>query len=202
MKKFLLLTAGLTLAALLAAPNVFAAPYVAAGGGLTLVEDADLDDPAGSGELSFDDGFGLFAAFGNRYQNLRAEIEVGYRANDLDRVSLDGLGSSSVEGDAETISLMANAFFDLLDGMAVQPFVGGGLGVASVDLEIDEPGLQQSEDDTVFAWQLMAGVGFPLSTNIVFDVQYRFFATADPEFDGTEAEYMTHNVFGGLRYSF
>jgi opacity protein-like surface antigen len=34
------------------------------------------------------------------------------------------------------------------------------------------------------------------------DLQYRYFATADPDFDGTEAEYQTHNFFAGLRFDF
>ena len=62
----------------------------------------------------------------------------------------------------------------------------------------------------VFAYQLAAGVGYVISKQITLDLGYKYFATAKPEFEFSagfgggkvEAEYSSHNIFLGLRYSF
>ena len=59
----------------------------------------------------------------------------------------------------------------------------------------------------MFAYQLILGVSFAsvetLSVETLsVDLQYRYFATDDPEFDGVDAEYSTHNFMIGLRQSF
>ena len=59
-----------------------------------------------------------------------------------------------------------------------------------------------NEDDTVFAYQLAAGGSLTINKNLSVDLQYRYFATADPDFDGLEAEYNTHNLIFGLRFTF
>ena len=33
-------------------------------------------------------------------------------------------------------------------------------------------------------------------------IKYRYFATSDPEFDGTEVEYASHNIYAGIRLNF
>ena len=59
----------------------------------------------------------------------------------------------------------------------------------------------------MFAYQLILGVSFAsvetLSVETLsVDLQYRYFATDDPEFDDLDAEYSTHNLMIGLRQSF
>jgi len=45
-------------------------------------------------------------------------------------------------------------------------------------------------------------VGYAMNENVTLDLQYRYFATEDPEFGVVDAEYATHNVYFGLRYNF
>ncbi len=179
----------------------FANPYVSGNFGLVFVNDADFSDPAvGSGEFTFDSGFGLLAAVGTSVQNGgRFEAELGYRSNDMDELILDSFGSFDIDGDVNTLSLMGNGYFDMSTSGIFTPFVGGGIGLANIEGDIEGAG---DEDDTVFAYQLMLGGSFKTSETISIDLQYRFFATADPDFDGTEVEYSTHNVLIGLRSSF
>ena len=194
-----------------------AAPYVSLNMGTVWVNDADYiysepyaGDPnyRDEGELSFDTGFVLNAAFGYAYDNgFRAELEYGFRANDLDRA--DGTDyyfgrpydySESLSGDVMTNSFMANVFYDFAPRSPVSPFIGGGIGFANIEGDIDfQPDI---DDDNVFAYQLGAGVAFALNPKMKIDVQYRFFATEDPDFYGLEAEYLTHNLMLGLRTSF
>ena len=194
-----------------------AAPYVSLNMGTVWVNDADyiysepyLGDPnyRDEGELSFDTGFVLNAAFGYAYDNgFRTELEYGFRANDLDRA--DGTDyyfdnpddySESLGGDVTTNSFMANVFYDFAPSSPVSPFIGGGIGFANIEGDIDfQPDI---DDDNVFAYQLGAGLAFALNPKMKIDLQYRFFATEDPDFYGLEAEYLTHNLMIGLRTSF
>ena len=117
-----------------------------------------------------------------------------------DKIKAFGL-SLPIDGDVKTLSLMANGFLDLMPNSQISPFFGGGIGIANVEADLDYPGLG-SEDDTVFAYQVAAGVSFAASENVNIDVQYRFFGTSDPEFGMIEAEYQTHNAMIGMRFGF
>jgi len=162
-----------------------AAPYVSGNFGLVAVSDSTLSGN-NSGELSFDQGFGFIAAIGNNFEGLRGEAEVAYRTNDME---------SPASGDMSSLAFMGNLLVDLPLSESVRPFLGAGIGLANIDVDGDE-------DDTVFAYQAIAGLGFPLTHVTTLDLQYRYFATEDPNFDGTEAEYQTHSFFAGLRFDF
>jgi opacity protein-like surface antigen len=194
MKKICVL--GLAMALMLGGmvASASAAPYVSGSFGLVAVSDSTVSGGGGSGELSFDPGFGFIAAVGNNFEGLRGEVEIAYRTNDVDKISLGGF-SESVSGDISSLAFMGNLLVDLPLSESVRPFLGAGLGLANVDADGDE-------DDTVFAYQAIAGVGFPLTYVTTLDLQYRYFATADPDFGGIEAEYQTHNFFAGLRFDF
>ena len=184
----------------------FAATYVSGNVGAVWVVDSDLSlygEDTGA-ELSFDTGYGVTGALGYAFPRdvsygYRTEIELGYRENDTDKVSAKGFVSESIDGDVSTISVMANVFLEFMPEGTFSPFVGAGIGFANVEGDFDDGG---SEDDTVLAYQGIAGVAFPLSQNLKIDVQYRYFGTDDPEFDDLEAEYGTHNAMLGLRYGF
>jgi opacity protein-like surface antigen len=110
-----------------------------------------------------------------------------------------------LNGDISSLALMINGFYDFNLGLPVTPFAGGGLGIARVRIDSDWLGVDSS--DTVFAYQLGAGLAFALNPQVNIDLQYRFFATLDPELkfqsgERFDTEYMTHNVMLGLRYSF
>lgn len=188
-------------------------------GNLALVQVSDADvgfDVPGFGtgitlaEISFDSGIGFAGGFGHAYGNgLRTEVELAYRKNDLDKIAgrgpFAGLGSTPLNGDISSLALMINGFYDFDLGLPVTPFAGAGLGFARVSIDSDWLGVDSS--DTVFAYQLGAGVAFALNPQVNLDLQYRFFATLDPELKSTsgdrfDTEYMTHNVMLGLRYSF
>lgn len=171
-----------------------AAPYVSGAFGMVSMSDSDISAPGFSAELSFDPGFGFIAAVGNEFDGLRGEIEMAYRTNDVDKFSSGGF-SESVNGDISSLAVMGNLLVDLPLSESIRPFLGAGIGLANVDLDGDD-------DDTVFAYQAIAGLGFPLTHVTTLDLQYRYFATADADFDGAEIEYQTHNFFAGLRFNF
>ena len=180
------------------ASNVRAEGYFSGNVGIGWADDIEVTDAI---ELSFDPGYGISAAFGHVYNNnFRAELELNYFASDVDEVTLVGVGSAPVDGDGTVIAVMLNGFYDSMPSQTLSPFVGAGIGYANAELDI----LGESEDDNVFAYQLMAGFTFKLTEKLKSDVQYRYFGTEDLEFEaGIDGDSInSHNLMVGLRYSF
>jgi opacity protein-like surface antigen len=185
-------------------------PYLGVQVGGTWVDDADLSDQTGSfGEAEFDTGFNVGVTGGVDCGPGRYELELTYRQNDFDQISDPGFGSLPVDGDISALAFMANAFWDIATGSPVTPYLGGGIGVANVSInDLGAFGVPfADDDDTVFAYQVGAGVALELNPNMALDLGYRYFATSDPEFtdvDGFkfESEYKTHNASLGLRIMF
>jgi opacity protein-like surface antigen len=158
------------------------------------------------GEAEFDTGFGVLGAAGYGFDafgsaTVRVEAEIAYRQNDVDEISVSGLGTAS-GGDAEVSALsgMANLAVDILTWSIVEPYVMVGIGVANVTLESDD--FDVDDDDTVFAYQAGAGLGFAVTETITLFTGYRYFATADPKVEDVDAEYGSHNIEAGVRFEF
>lgn len=179
--------------------------YASVSGGLVLQTDADFTNSVGGGgEVTFDPGFLVLAEVGSGVKGYRGRmgLEFGYRSNDVDQVSFDGLGSTSdVNGDVEAFSFMINGHYDFSPG-EISPFVLGGLGVAHIEAAIDSAAGDVRGDDTVFAYQFGVGLSFPLSTTMNVEGSYRYFGTEDPELDGIEADYAAHTLLASLRLRF
>lgn len=200
MKRFAIGMIALALMFGISTTSAVAQPYISGNLGAVFVSDSNLAEPGATGEASFDVGFGVTGAIGNTFgEGFRGEVELSYRANDIDEITIDGLGTFGVDGDITTVALMGNIYYHLVTGGALSPFVGAGIGLANVEADLDFVG---SEDDTVLAYQFAVGGAIAASKNLSVDLQYRFFGTSDPDFAGTEAEYTTHGLMAGLRYSF
>ena len=177
-----------------------AEPYISGNLGVVFVEDSNIEnDFSNVADVSFDAGFGITAAAGNTYDTgFRAEVEFGYRSKEIDEFDSE-YKHGSLDGDISALSMMINGFYDIKPEERFCPFIGVGIGIADIEGDLDEFG---SEDEVVFAYQLAAGVAFAVDQNTKLDVQYRYFSTNDPDFNGLNVEYDTHNAVLGLRYSF
>ena len=207
------IVAAIVALAALQASNAVAQWYVAGGLGASILSDADVTDtiPGGSitGDASFDPGVAVSGAVGFEWRSgLRAEGEFSYRGNDVDDISIGGV-SVPVEADIDAFGFMANVFYTFSTGTAVSPFVGGGIGVAVLGLDVESVAgvaLPFDETDTVFAYQIGGGLAYAVNTHVTMDMSYKYFATEDPEFkDGVatvDAEYQSHTVMAGIRYKF
>ena len=215
----------LTVAGLSICANVKAQGYQGFYAGLqaqyVTLRDADYTDGlAIQSEAS--KGFGISAIGGYDFGNgLRAEGEFGYRRNSLDQFEITndgglgaaaGVGSLSgqtleTDGTTDAFYLMVNGWYDFMI-RGFRPYVGGGIGFARLSVDGSVRGVQLLDDsDTVFAYQLGVGVGFDVAPNITVSLDYRYFATQDPELDaagGTtvDGEYQTHNIGLSARYRF
>ena len=164
-------------------------------------------------ESRFDDGFNVGLTAGVALPSgLRPEVGLRYRENDYETLLLQrGFGDANGEvvpadGRFTSGSLMGNLWFDFLKHRVVAPYVGVGIGVARVDIDNLGVGGQSSVDDhdTVFAYQGGAGLSFAVSELMKLSLDYRYFATDDPEFETSvnplKTEYVTHNVGLGFKY--
>ena len=165
-----------------------------------------IEDATSTGDMEMKSGLGVLVAGGFESEfGLRGEIELGYRKLDIDKVTYPGEGSSSVDGDVSTMSIMANGYYTFEVG-PVRPYVGGGIGFARHEGTDATEAPETSGKDTLLAYQGMAGVSIPLTDTIEGRLGYRYFATADAEFDddlsGVEMSYATHSIEAGLLFRF
>ncbi len=197
-----------------AAQNWQSGVYLELRAGATFLDDTDIEDDPLLDEIETDAGWLVDAAVGYAHETgLRGELALGFRQHQIDQVTI---GSSSVdaEGDVSNFSIMANGYYDFYlskygarGAMAnLSPFIGGGVGVAVISVEFDELGGTSVDDDrdgdSVFAYQGIAGLSYHFTRNVSASVSYAYFATSDPDFDGSKGEYSSHNVMAGLRYTF
>jgi len=197
MKKLVLAALICLACALPAAAN---GPYVGFGGGLSMNHDADLEvGGLGTANVEYDLGYGFNLVGGYNFDPVRLEAEFGYRVADVDTVSGPG-GTFGVSGaDLTTMSYMANVYYDVKTGPPVMPFFGVGLGM--INGELDDNG--DKLDDTVFGYQLTAGITGKVDKNVNLDCYYRFQGAAeDFEKNGAKLEYMNSSLFVGVRFGF
>lgn len=207
MKKVLAVLFSLAILSGFSVSTASAGVYISGNLGAVFLNDDDIEDSGVSGELSFDNGGAATFAVGTSVgQGGRIEMELGARVNDISKMTFDGYpGKIDVDGDVTTVSFMGNAYYDFKNESSFTPFIGGGLGYANVEYDFDkieDDKVNDKEDDDVMAYQVMLGMGYAATDHLSIDLQYRYFATVDPELNGIDFEYRTHNMMLGLRYSF
>ena len=192
-------------------------------GSLTGLQDMPSAAPAASGnpnigtieggiELSDESGFALAFGLMSRHGQ-QVELEAAFRSFDIE--GLRGLRIDSfpvppgysVTGNWHTRSLTVNAR-QLFSSGPVRPYIGGGIGVVrheGVIVHSFEPlGLEgdDSGEDTVLAYQFMAGAEFQLSQDIRAFGGYRYMGSADVRIRSLTAGFATHAVEAGFRIRF
>lgn len=181
--------------------------YLSGNIGLVMAVDSDFTDstlPGITATAEFDPGWALSAALGYGFGKARVEGEISYQKTDIDKVTM-GI-SADASGDISSLAFLINGYFDFVNDSAFTPYISAGLGYAQIDLnDFNVAGSGESDysqDDTVFAYQIGAGIGYAVSEKLTIDLKYRYFATEDPEFDTTEAEAASHNFIAGVRVYF
>ena len=106
-------------------------------------------------ELNQEDDWAGFARLGYQLNDhWRVELEVGYRGGDIDSVrggsnqSVVGLCTPGVtrttavpacgspDGDVTSWTAMGNLIYDIMPGSALNPFIGGGIGVNHTKVDV------------------------------------------------------------------
>lgn len=174
--------------------------YLEFHGGLSVNHEADFSAPGTDLEISYDEGVALGVAVGYSFWlNWRAEGEFTIRRNDPDKAAGTVLTAGSP---LYASAIMANVFYEFRGESNWVPYIGGGIGSATLDP--DDTADDTSE--TVFAYQFGSGLGYELSESVTLTADYRYFATEDADFGQSgvtaELEYSNSSVWLGLRYQF
>lgn len=193
--------------------------YINLHGGPRYLLDADLSrDPHGEpldvGRLHFDNVGGTVGIAGGYAWDIGValEAEFAYRRNGLDHDVFHGV-STDLDGSLSSYTLLTNVYYRLDTGTEFTPYIGGGVGVSLLDLDMkrgDEERFHALDDDTQFAYQGIAGLAYEVAPHWSVGVEYRFFGTTDPSFvdhpDGnrvwTETVYHAHEMLFGVSYTF
>lgn len=190
---------------LLSGPAQGSGLYLSGGLGVNLASDSDVTGTGISTNIEFDPGPVAMVALGYSFDNnFRTELELAGRWNDAETV-----GGASGSGDTTTTSGMVNVVLDLDVDSDFTPYLGAGLGAANVEnsgiATISNSTI--SDDDTVFAYQAIAGVSYDLGNMISVTADYRYFTTDDVSLTtasnvSVEQEYASHSFLIGLRLDF
>lgn len=177
-----------------------------------------------AGKTSEDDTVGAFGvAVGLNHKPLmgcpiRTEIEYMYRSPftyKTDQAFVTPGVQNSGEGGLTSQTLLFNLFWDITTWNDLTPYVGGGLGAAfhHTESRITASGFgmtasgTKKQDNTDFAWQLGAGVGYNLTKNWKVDLGYRYMDMGEAEWGDKDIAHLTgdiaaHEVLLGIRYEF
>ena len=176
--------------------------YIGGITGLALRTDTVLVSPTlGTQKTEFNPGYGFggFVGydFGNRF---RMEGEISYRENEL----RTGGGK---DPQAATSSMMLNGFYDLPLENRLNIYFGAGFGLATAQLDTVSLGQTINVNETEFAYQLEAGIGWNYNPKVTFSLGYRYFDMADPEFalpsgQRVQMELDNHELILKMRYLF
>ena len=200
MKKFYSLLAAALVTGIWAAPVSAASYYISGNGGISWLN--NVKD--GAFKYGLDDGFNAAGAIGVKSNCYRYEAELGYQTNNVDKLH-GPYGTSPQHGDISVWSALANGYYDIHTGIGIKPYLTAGVGAARVQFEdIRFPGYRGwSEHDSVFAYQVGAGVSVPIGNNVALDARYRYFSTAEFTLnDGYQSRVSSNNVSLGLRLGF
>lgn len=178
--------------------------YVSGGLGVHDPYDADIEGTGINTSAELDQGFAGLIGLGFDYgSNWRAELEGAYRGSEVGNI-----GAVNGTGDADAYSAIANLFYDFNIGGGIEPYIGGGLGMAQVDLDSASPigGSSINDDDWGFAIQAGAGFAVPLNDRIKLTADYRFLSVQDLTYTtaagtGVDVDYNDHAIFLGVRFA-
>jgi len=200
-------------------------PYMSGFLGVSLPVDMDVTSTQyGPGaqtyndSVEFDPSIYIGGSGGFDFGYIRIEGELSYKNGEMSSITekTSQTRYANVDGSVGAFAIMCNVFLDLRNTSPVTPYIGGGVGFATLYLS-DTFGtdtntgyrtrVYESDGDTVFAYQVGAGFAIDLTEMLSLDISYRYFGTAKANFNNnaymtTELEFESHNASVGLRVKF
>lgn len=200
--------AALLLGSALASPSLAqdAGTYVQLnlGGNFDGVVDLDATIPPDTLSVESDLETGLFgsiAAGSASGQGFSFEGEALYFNADIDTDEVDAILGEDLNASVKAYAFMVNGAYSFAAG-SFSPYVGAGIGYGISEYEF----AGESDDDGGIAWQARAGVTFPMSDRMTWDIGYRYLSLPGFEMrDGNEtvdADGTAHVVTVGARFAF
>lgn len=138
---------------------------------------------------NYKNGYLVGGDIGYRWDNgFRVEGEVSYRHD-----KNHGHRSNRNNKAHKATAFLANALYQFdIDCFPVDFYVGGGLGWVNTHHNHRN---HHDGKNNGFAWQLIAGIAYPICENLDLDLEYRFF-------DESKSKFYNSSVDLGFRYYF
>ena len=189
--------------------------YVGLEAGANWIEDTDFSFDNSTPPLdtaTFETGWGAFGTLGYSWNNFRAELELGYRANNLDQF-FSGKGTPfTADGEFNEFSQMLNIVYDWDFARSWGLSFGAGAGGDDIIYKNEVAHTIPIHDtDWVFAWQLLAGLNYHINARTDLFVDYRYFNAQSPEFTDLQPpatlhsdrydDIVKHTATIGIRYA-
>lgn len=157
-----------------------------------------------------DPGFYLGGVVGYAFSdNLRAEIEAFYRRDGIGALSPRGRApgmtftpSAPASGGVSHYGGMARGYLEFGKGSSFQPYVGGGVGLATVEFDIMLDGARKQDEENLFAYEFMAGARYTITPRSSIRAGYRLSGTTDPDPGAPHAGDRIHAIEFGINYRF
>lgn len=183
--------------------------YVTIHVGINVLSDSEIN--RGTNTTDYDPLFGLGGALGYDFGNFRVDGEIAFRINEINSV-----GGTRLKGGSYTaaFSYMVNGYFDFPTNGPVKPYIGGGIGFATVAIDWNEPGFipfsqvpLAGGSDSGVAYQFSGGIGYEINPRSTASFGYRYFAVEELQmmFDSGSPftmEYQSHEFNLVIRYMF
>jgi len=139
-------------------------------------------------------GDALFV-FHDKYPGLNGDFAVGA-----------GGGTNEYTADIESWVGLANAYIDIGTWHCITPYVGAGVGFASLSItgykDVNVPNLGvaygQNNSETNFAWAAYAGFAYKVTPGLTIDLSYRYTDLGDIK-TGNIATYDLTRTSGGFQ---
>jgi opacity protein-like surface antigen len=120
--------------------------------------------------------------------------------------SFIGGGTNEYTADIESWVGLANAYIDIGTWHCITPYVGAGVGFASLSItgykDVNVPNLSvaygQNNSETNFAWAAYAGLAYKVTPGLTIDLSYRYTDLGDIK-TGKIATYDNVSTSGGLQ---
>ena len=151
-------------------------------------------------------GYLVGGAIGIRLSdNIRTEAEIAYRRYSVDEVEFNGRAPNKINGYADAISFIGNAWYDIPLDSRLTPYAGGGLGFGYATYSNRGSGYKDS--DTGFMFQLGTGIKWAMTEKMSLDIGYRFRGLLNLKFHDNgltdkRNDYYGHNVIVGITFGF
>lgn len=187
-------------------------------------------------KTEFDNGMSYSAALGYQYSPaIRAEVQLTSSKSDVDTHksvtlgggSIDGLDAGALtgspdtlgvtvadvvadgRGDIKTTAVFLNGYYDFTNGSPFTPYLGAGIGYAKTDVTFSPSGVGIiNDDDSGFAYQLMAGASYAFDERWAVFGQYTYRSVEDGKYDvdlfpaRLEVENRSNLIEVGVRFTF
>lgn len=154
--------------------------YFSADAGVALADQVDLKKfgvPLSGVKVKFDPGVRWSVGGGYNFNEyVGIGLETGFIYNNVKSVTSGG-DSADIDASLSHIPMMANVTlrYDKPECKWV-PYLGGGAGGDVSILSLDNvAGVEGTESDLVFAWQVFAGVRYKINPHISIGAGYKYY---------------------------